>query len=496
MTMSRRAPQLLILALDCGTSSVRTALFDEGAKRIRETTSQQYYRVTYTRDGGAELSPKTLHRALSSCLLKTVRMRRETRLLKNIPIAGVAASGFWHSLLGLGRTRQPITPIYTWADARSSRDARLLREKFSERAVHARTGCMLRAPFWPAKLCWLRRTEPEIFSRVKQWVSPIEWIFRDLFGAIGCSHSMASATGLYNLRQAKWDAEMYEVCGVSDAQLSPICDWSLTDRRAPGALRETKIFPAIGDGAASNLGSDAAGGRRIAINAGTSAAVRMMETKDEGQRRKLPFGLFRYVVDSERTVFGGAISNAGNLRAWYLRELHLEENSPATDRALSRLRAATNPLTVLPFWVEERAPTWPEGLRGAILGVTQATQAADILCATTTGVFYRLAEILKLIESVAGKPNRIIVSGGVLHSIATLRLLADALGRDLETSAETEASLRGAAVHALTQLESSAIKPLPRGRIVRCDPALAAKHRVRRECQNALEQILTGNSEL
>jgi gluconokinase len=135
-------------------------------------------------------------------------------------------------------------------------------------------------------------------------------------------------------------------------------------------------------------------------------------------------------------------------------------------------------------------------LRGAILGVTQATQAADILCATTTGVFYRLAEILKLIESVAGKPDCIIVSGGVLHSTAALRLLADALGRDLETSAETEASLRGAAVHALTQLESSAIKPLPRGRIVRCDHALAAKHRVRRECQNALEQILTGNSEL
>ena len=282
---------------------------------------------------------------------------------------------------------------------------------------------------------------------------------------------------------------MCEVCGISDAQLGPICDRASTDRRAPSALREAKIFPAIGDGAASNLGSDAASGRRIAINVGTSAAVRMMETNDEGRRRKLPFGLFRYAVDSERTIFGGAVSNAGNLRAWCLRELHLEENSPAIRRALSRSRAATDPLTVLPFWVEERAPTWPEGLRGAILGLAQTTQAADILRATTTGVFYRLAEILRLIESVAGKTKRIIVSGGVLHSTATIRLLADALGRDLETLAETEASLRGAAVHALTQL-GFAIEPLPRGRIIRCDRALAAKHRVRRECQNALEQIL------
>ena len=201
--MSRRAPELLILALDCGTSSVRTAFFDQEARRIGHTTSQRLYRVSYTRDGGAELSPKTFYRAISSCLLKTVRTRRETRSLQNIPIAGVAASGFWHSLLGLGRAGQPITPIYTWADARSGRDARWLRDEFSERAVHARTGCMLRAPFWPAKLCWLRRAEPKTFARVKQWISPIEWIFRELFGAIGCSHSMASATGLYNLRQGK-----------------------------------------------------------------------------------------------------------------------------------------------------------------------------------------------------------------------------------------------------------------------------------------------------
>jgi glycerol kinase len=132
-------------------------------------------------------------------------------------------------------------------------------------------------------------------------------------------------------------------------------------------------------------------------------------------------------------------------------------------------------------------------LRGAILGLAQTTQAADILRATTTSVFYRLAEILELIESVAEKTERIIVSGGVLHSTATLRLLADALGRDLETSTETEASLRGAAVHALTQL-GFAIEPLPRGRIIRRDPTLAAKHRVRRECQNVLERILLSPS--
>jgi sugar (pentulose or hexulose) kinase len=176
-----------------------------------------------------------------------------------------------------------------------------------------------------------------------------------------------------------------------------------------------------------------------------------------------------------------------------VRILHLDENSPAIRRAFvfARRDEFTHRFAIL----GGGASTDPEGLRGAILGLAQTTQAADILRATTTSVIYRLAEILELIESVAEKTERIIVSGGVLHSTAPLRLLADALGRDLENFGETEASLRGAAVRALTQL-GSAIKPLPRGRIVRCDPALAAKHRVWRECQNALEQILTGDPEL
>ena len=77
-------------------------------------------------------------------------------------------------------------------------DAARLREQLDERVIQERTGCMLRASFWPAKLLWLRRTQPKLFRRVARWVSPAEWIFEEIFGVRACSHSMASGTGLYN----------------------------------------------------------------------------------------------------------------------------------------------------------------------------------------------------------------------------------------------------------------------------------------------------------
>jgi sugar (pentulose or hexulose) kinase len=151
---------------------------------------------------------------------------------------------------------------------------------------------MLRASFWPAKLCWLRRTESRIFRRVIRWVSPGEWIFRELFGADGCSHSMASATGLYHLRENKWDPDLREFCSVREDQLSPISDFAQQNRQSSIDLRNAKIFAAIGDGAASNLGCGANVTGQIAINVGTSAAVRMIQPHHQGGRSHLPFGLF------------------------------------------------------------------------------------------------------------------------------------------------------------------------------------------------------------
>jgi gluconokinase len=474
--------------MDIGSSSTRSALFDEAGRVLPETHASREYAVAYSSDGGAELSPALLHRAAAGCLRTTLQARRASPSLRKIPIAGFGASAFWHSLLGLDRKGRPITPVYTWADSRCTRDAALLRQEFDERKIHARTGCMLRASFWPAKLRWLRRTQGHLFKRVARWTSPAEWILEELFGAAGCSHSMASATGLYDFRKQRWDAAICTACGIEIGQLGDLTEATTPTRSAFPKLRKANFFTAIGDGAAGNLGCGADVPGKIAINIGTSAAVRMMSKEGRGHGNA-PFGLFRYAMDRERTVIGGAVSNAGNLRHWCLRELRLSGAASETEKALSRRAAAENEITVLPFWVNERAPTWPENLRGAIIGLSQASSAPQIFRATTCAVFHRLSTILELIESAAGAAEEIIVSGGILHSPASLRLLADVIGHDIRISSEPEASLRGAAVYALEQMGFEPA-PLRRGKIVRHHPTLAARHRLLRERQAALEKIL------
>lgn len=472
-----------MLAIDIGTSSLRTALFTGRGARLGESMASRKYELHYTRDGGAELMPRDLLAAARVCLAETLRARSGKG-----PIIAIAASAFWHSLLGLNGRGAPITPVFTWADSRSAVDAAELRGKLSERQIQLRTGCMLRAPYWPAKLRWLRRSDPAIFRQVATWVSPSAWIYRELFGVGLTSDSMASGTGLYNSKTRTWDAELCDVCGVRVEQLGHISNLASEQAPIPKELAGAALFAALGDGVASNLGSGADRAGKIAINIGTSAAVRTVLQTSKLRPKQFPPGLFRYAVDEERLLLGGAVSNGGNLRQWCLRELRFHDEAE-TDKAFSREAASTDTLTVLPFWVSERAPTWPEKLRGTITGLTPVTSAADIYRAATTSTYYRLAEILKAMESAGHSTAEIIVSGGFLHSTASLAILADCLGRDIRACTELESSLRGAAVHALQNL-GFVPALLRRGRLVRNNPAFAERHRTRRAKQAALERLM------
>ncbi|HUK81444.1 MAG TPA: FGGY family carbohydrate kinase, partial [Verrucomicrobiae bacterium] len=247
--MKRRGERTLVLAIDIGTSSTRTALFDLRARRLVETTAQRPYQLELTHDGGAELPPDVVLDATLAILRSTLRKRHGH-------VIAVGASCFWHGLLGADERGRALTPIYTWADSRCRVDAAKLRRKYSERAVHARTGCMVRASFWPAKLMWLRRTQPRVFNRVKRWMSAAEWLHGQLGGEGHCSYSMASGTGLLNVMKLEWDDGMVACCGLTRQHLNPLTDAAFACDKVAG-LREAWWFPAIGDGAASNLGSGA-----------------------------------------------------------------------------------------------------------------------------------------------------------------------------------------------------------------------------------------------
>ena len=129
-----------------------------------------------------------------------------------------------------------------------------------------------------------------MFRRVVRWISPGEYLYLQIFGDASCSLCMASGTGLLNQNQCDWDEETLSALSalpITRDNLSPMVDLDApsTGLRDPWKARWPELadipwLPAIGDGAASNLGSGCDTDRRIAINLGTSGAIRVLWSAD------------------------------------------------------------------------------------------------------------------------------------------------------------------------------------------------------------------------
>jgi len=194
---------------------------------------------------------------------------------------------------------------------------------------------------------------------------------------------------------------------------------------------------------------------------GTSGALRVAWAASD---TRIPWGTWTYRVDADRFVMGGALNDGGNLYAWLRETLRLPLPADAAtpgdaaaeaevDAALAALAPDAHGLTLLPFLAGERSPGWAPVARGAVVGLTLATQPIDLLRAGLEAVALRFALLADLLGREVPAPHQIVATGGaLLRSPAWTQIVADALGQRLVASGEAEASSRGAALLALVAL--------------------------------------------
>jgi gluconokinase len=497
----REAERPLVLALDLGSGSLRAIVYDRLGREVAGTEGRTPTSWLRTPDGGVEADADALvagtGAAIDAALAGAGAAASEIR--------AVGISTFWHNLLGLDARGRPVTPLYSWADGRSASAVAALRGRLDEEAVRRRTGCVFHPSYLPARLLWLRTVRPEAFTAARAWMSIGEYLGLRLFGRAVCSISMASGTGMLDLRTCEWDRAVVAAAEVSPDRLSPLVDLDepLSGLRGEFASRWPPLarvpwLPAAGDGALGNIGTGCTGRGRTALSLGTSGAVRVMWSGDVPE---VPRALWVYRAGRRRVLTGGAVTNGGEVYRW-LREQFALGDPAHLDAALRERAPDSHGLVILPFLSGERSPFWPVASRGAIVGMTLATQPLDLAQAALEAVAYRLALIWDALGTVraAGTPagsasdaGEIVASGGAIaHLPVWLQIIADVVGREIVRSAEDEGSSRGAALLALEALGVLRVEemPVPRAGVVRPDPSRHGRYQDARGRQARVERAL------
>lgn len=439
---------MTILVIDIGSSSVRAALFDNQGRPIANATVTEAHHFVTSPPGAATMDAAELQARVERCVDAIL----QHPAAKAIQVVGLAT--FVGNVVGVNKAGEVVTPIYSYADTRSTEAVAQLARETDTQAVHQRTGCRLHTAYLPGQLHWLQQTERETFTKVAVWDDVGSMLYRQWFGwKIGVtSYSVAAWTGLLNRERLEWDSDWLKLLKLDTPRFPKLADYDALQTGLSPAyaqrwmqLRDVPFCLAVGDGAAANVGSGCVSEAHIALTVGTTAALRVASS---AALPPVPEGLWSYRIHAGLHLIGGATSEGGNIFQWARNTLALGEVD--IEAQLTNRVPDSHGLTVLPLLAGERSPGWAANATGTIVGLRLSTTPLDILQASLESVALRLALIAEQLDGVTAQDAVVIGGGGALvASPAWTQMIANALNRPLLITAESEITARGVALLAL-----------------------------------------------
>ena len=433
-----------IIGIDIGTTNTKAVAFtDEGAVLDSAGAS---YPIFSEVDGQHELDPDKLLEAVVTTLGE---VRKRTASWQGL--AGISFSCAMHSLILVDAAGKPLTRAITWADQRPAPFAKALKDSAAGRRIYRQTGTPVHAMSPLCKLLWLKEAEPDLFSKAARFISIKEYIWWSLFGEYKVDHSIASATGLLDIRSFDWYAESLEVAGIHAGQLSDLepCTYSstalLSEFRSLGLPRGLPFVIGGSDGCLANLGSSAVEPGETALTIGTSGAIRMTAPAPEYDVRER---IFSYILTDRHYVCGGPINNGGNVIQWYTKGVlgKKDEDIGSLEKEADTVPAGCEGLVFLPYLRGERAPVWDANAKGVFFGLRSIHEQRHFTRAILEGISYSLYQVGASLEETLGPIQHIYASGGFTESKTWLQLIADVFMKKVYVTGTADASAIGAAM--------------------------------------------------
>ena len=438
-----------ILALDQGTTSSRTIVFNYSGRQV--AVAQQEFKQHYPRPGWVEHDANEIW--------ESQRATMETAMAEAGAVAGdVAAIGITNqreTLVVWDRaTGEPVAPAIVWQDRRTADDCGRWRREGVEPLVTETTGLRLDPYFTASKLAWLLRETAGLRARADRGeilAGTIDtWLLWKLTG--GAVHatdaSNASRTLLYGLADGTWDDPMLELFDVPRSLLPEVRDSSGEFGRVANELPAAgaPIAGIAGDQQAALFGQ-ACFEPGMAKNTYGTGCFLLMQTGAEmvRSRNNLLTTVAWQLAGRRSYALEGSVFVGGAAVQWVRDELKLVESVEQLNEFAASVPDA-NGAYLVPAFTGLGAPHWDPYARGTLVGLTRGTNRAHLCRAVLEGIAFQCAELIDAQVSDSGIALRELrVDGGASRSDLLMQIQANLIGADVVRPRQVETTALGAA---------------------------------------------------
>ncbi|HLZ79968.1 MAG TPA: glycerol kinase GlpK [Sphingomonas sp.] len=473
-----------ILAIDQGTTSTRSIIFDANARAV--ASAQREFEQHYPERGWVEHDPEDIWR-------DTLATAREAIEKSGVGAAGITAIGITNQretvIVWDRATGTPIHNAIVWQDRRTADTCAKLKADGAEPLVRERTGLLLDPYFSGTKLAWILDRVPGARARAAKGELAFGTIDSFLLWRLtgGKVHATdvtnAGRTMLYDIRRQQWDPDLLRLLDVPEAVLPEVHDNAyLFGTTAPGLFdAEIPIAGMAGDQQAALFGQAcfAPGMAKSTYGTGCFMLLNTGETMLDSRHRLLTTPAYR--LNGRMTyALEGSIFVAGAAVKWLRDGIGVITHASQTDDMATRI-PNSHGVYMVPAFVGLGAPHWDPDARGAIFGLTFGVTAAHLARAALEAVGYQTLDLADAMVADGGtSPGMIRVDGGMAANNWLCQFLADMLDTpverpvDLETTALGAAFLAGLAIGLWPDTDALA-RTWQRGR--RFEPHMAAAER-------------------
>jgi glycerol kinase len=437
-----------LLAIDQGTSSSRTVIFDESAAVV--ASAQQEFPQEYPKPGWVEHDPE----AIWGSVIDVTRRALAESGTSPSEIAGIGITNQRETTLVWDRkSGKCLHNAIVWQDRRTTDYCRELKGQGAEETVIARTGLRLDPYFSATKLAWIldnvtgaRRLAEAgklAFGTVDCFL-----LWRLTGGQVHATDATnASRTMLFNIHTQEWDDELLTLFNIPASLLPEVrdsaCDFGKTDAAILGAAMP--VCGIAGDQHAALIGQAGFETGVTKSTYGTGCFV-MANTGDkalQSSNKLLTTIAFRL---GGKVTYGieGSIFVAGSAMQWLRDELRIID-SAADSAAIAEASGIVENVHVVPAFAGLGAPYWDPDARGAILGLSRDSGIGEIVTATLQAVAYQTRDLISAMADDGIQPNIIRVDGGMVANDWFLQFLSDILNLTVERPKNVESTVLGAA---------------------------------------------------
>lgn len=437
-----------IVAIDQGTSSSRAVIFDARANVV--TSAQQEFPQHYPKPGWVEHDPEAIWRSV-------VDVTRRAIADSGLPADAFTALGITNqretTLIWDRDSGECIHNAIVWQDRRTAPHCAALERQGAEANIVAKTGLRLDPYFSATKIAWL--LENVDGARERAAAGKLRFGTVDCFlawrltgGRVHATDaSNASRTMLFNIHTQQWDEELLELFSIPASLLPEVRD-CIDDFGTTGADEVGASIPIramAGDQQAALVGQAGftPGMTKSTYGTGCFVITNTGEAAITSANKLLTTVAWR--LDSSTTyALEGSLFVAGSAVQWLRDELGIVESAAATE-VIAKDTGIVENVHVVPAFAGLGAPYWDANARGAILGLSRDSSAAEIVTATLQAIAYQTRDLVRAMADDGIEPDVIRVDGGMVANDWFLEFLAGILGIVVERPKNVESTVLGAA---------------------------------------------------